>query len=313
MSGKRKNVSGVNERANVPTAISRSRLSFPAHVLTFPGLRPYEIPPCRPRCRRSPGRSRSRAKSAGASTCRSRRQATAIRRISSSAPSPRRSSSIVRQARTFARADDLDLGRVGQDAPRRLARHLPAVDLVLHPLVPRHQPVDRRHVGGLRRPPPAGSNRSRGRGRPESPVASRTRRATRRRSAGRAGSSPSPRGAAPARGCRSGRSPRSGRRRSSARTPSRAPAGECSAGSRPSSGRPDCAGSCSRDARRTPRAARHRSTRPSTGPARCAGSRNWGRASRVMRGVRRISMGRGRWGSGPFADRSMPAPVGACA
>src|SRR5215218_9851185 len=47
--------------------------------------------------------------------------------------------------------DDLRLRGVGQDAARRLAGHLPTVDLVGHPAVALHQLSDERDVRTLRR------------------------------------------------------------------------------------------------------------------------------------------------------------------
>ena len=212
---------------------------------------------------------------------------------------------MVRQARTLALHDDLHLGRVGQDAPRRLARHLPAVDLVLDPLVARHQSLDRRHVGRLGRLHLAGPLGL------ELGVAQDRRRHDEggvrlvHVALGELGVAPP--GAVAHQLVAAG--PRDPLDQhdvgASARTPSRGPASGCSRDTRPWSGPPDCAGSCSRAGRRTRRGARRRSTSPFHCTGRCAGSRNWGRASRVTRGSRRISIG--SWVSGILVR---PAPAG---
>src|SRR6266566_872770 len=45
---------------------------------------------------------------------------------------------------------DFRLGGVGKNSPRRLARHLPAVDLVGHPAITLHQVLDESNVAFLR-------------------------------------------------------------------------------------------------------------------------------------------------------------------
>ena len=102
----------------------------------------------RPRGDRRRRRSRSRRRTPALPSGDAQHH-TAMRRISSSAPSLDRSSSIVRHARAFPVTTILVSVEFGKHAARRFARHLPPVHLVGHPAVPLHQLRDERDVRRL--------------------------------------------------------------------------------------------------------------------------------------------------------------------